>query len=88
MMNSAGKRLSDLEGRCLDQGFTITWQRHRILAIVAAAKAPMDVDQVWHAVRRAGQGVGRNTVNRMLGLMSEAGVIEMSYSETGRRVFR
>lgn len=87
-MTKPGEKLSDLERRCLTQGITLTRQRHRILTTVAAAEAPMSVDEVWVRVRRQGDRVGRSTVNTMLGLMSQAGLVEMSYSETGTRLFR
>ena len=86
--NGPGRRLSELEGRCLDQGITLTWQRHRVLTVLAGAKEPMNVDEVWSSLRREGMRIGRATVNTMLRLMSEAGIVETSYSSAGRRVFR
>lgn len=87
-VDGPGRRLSELEGRCLDRGITLTWQRHRVLTVLAGAKEPMNIDEIWSSLRRDGMRIGRATVNTMLRLMSEAGIVETSYSSAGRRVFR
>ena len=85
--NGSSRTLSELERRCLDEGITITWQRHRILSVLAEAEAPMNVDEVLCSVRDDGDRIGRATINTMLRLLIEAGIVEMSYSRAGRRVF-
>ncbi len=79
--------LTQIRERLVDEGYRSTKARDAVIAALLAYPGHMTADDLYNAMRREGQQVGRMTIFRTLDILAEIGVIRPIYQGSGAAHF-